>query len=388
MSNEEIIDINVESLSESGFCFLWVMNSQLQFGLTCLNKWGYTYVDRIVWVKRSKTSNTTINISTGYYFLHSVEICLVGVKHSTKNTRLEYISKVSNDVIFGRVGIQSQKPDEIYQIIDAMVPGGRKIELFAKNHNMRKGWLSLGNRLGPTFEPFTWNFTCSSCSNAITNGNPRYKHKKTPGKDLCSSCFKNEEKDDYHRFDNDLDEIAYHDWYTCDVCKQYPICGVKFSCKTCGDFDLCEACYDFAVLTEKQHENHNFDVREVPEQGAGFPVHHRIRCTSCLTCPIIGERFRCLECSDVNFCRNCFFKQKEVKNHKKDHEIELIPEAKSGNTYKCESCKSSIENQPSFKCKTCSNFVLCETCYDQHSDLFPFESIPSHKEFHPFMKLK
>ena len=28
-----------------------------------------------------------------------------------------------------------------------MVPGGRKCELFARPHNRRKGWLSLGNQL-------------------------------------------------------------------------------------------------------------------------------------------------------------------------------------------------------------------------------------------------
>jgi N6-adenosine-specific RNA methylase IME4 len=134
LSNEEIIDLDVESLTQSGFCFLWVTNSHLQFGLTCLNKWGYSYVDKITWVKKSKTNSTTIYVSTGYYLLHSVEICLIGVKHSTKNSKLQFISKVSNDVIFGKVGMQSQKPEEMYQLIEAMVPGGRKVEIFARNH--------------------------------------------------------------------------------------------------------------------------------------------------------------------------------------------------------------------------------------------------------------
>ena len=28
-----------------------------------------------------------------------------------------------------------------------MKPGGRKLELFARSHNRRKGWVSLGNQL-------------------------------------------------------------------------------------------------------------------------------------------------------------------------------------------------------------------------------------------------
>ncbi len=47
MSNDEIIDIDVGCLSDKGFIFLWVINSQIEFGFKCLQKWGYTYVDRV-----------------------------------------------------------------------------------------------------------------------------------------------------------------------------------------------------------------------------------------------------------------------------------------------------------------------------------------------------
>lgn len=47
LSFEEIIDMDVETLSDCGFMFLWVLNSTLQQGLQCLNKWGYTYIDRV-----------------------------------------------------------------------------------------------------------------------------------------------------------------------------------------------------------------------------------------------------------------------------------------------------------------------------------------------------
>ena len=41
----------------------------------------------------------------------------------------------------------SRKPDEIYELIERMKPGGRKLELFARPHNRRQGWISLGNQL-------------------------------------------------------------------------------------------------------------------------------------------------------------------------------------------------------------------------------------------------
>ena len=86
-----------------------------------------------MWIKKSKCDQANIAISHGYYFLHSCEICLVGVKNKKGNC-LQYLSKVTNDVILAKMGIQSQKPNAIYDVIDAMLPGARKIELFAKNH--------------------------------------------------------------------------------------------------------------------------------------------------------------------------------------------------------------------------------------------------------------
>lgn len=195
MSNDEIIDIDVGCLSDKGFIFLWVINSQIEFGFKCLEKWGYTYVDRVLsalnvhrnhcltphpwspqitWVK--KTASGNIAISQGYYFLHSSEICLVGVKYDSKGKSLEFISKVcrvlvrgneieltitlvnnqtSNDVLFAEIREKSRKPDQLYHIIERMVPGGRKVEIFARNHNMRPGWLSLGNQLGEVSAQFT-----------------------------------------------------------------------------------------------------------------------------------------------------------------------------------------------------------------------------------------
>lgn len=93
-----------------------------------------------------KNHNGNVAIGQGFYFLHSTETCLVGVKYR-KGETLEFISKVNNDVIFAEVRERSRKPDQLYQIIERMLPGSRRIELFARNHNIRKGWLSLGNEV-------------------------------------------------------------------------------------------------------------------------------------------------------------------------------------------------------------------------------------------------
>ena len=41
----------------------------------------------------------------------------------------------------------SRKPDEMYSLLERLSPGTRKLEMFARQHNVRPGWVSLGNQL-------------------------------------------------------------------------------------------------------------------------------------------------------------------------------------------------------------------------------------------------
>ena len=54
---------------------------------------------------------------------------------------------LANDVIVAQVRDTSRKPDELYAMIERICPGGRKVELFGRKHNVRPGWLTLGNQL-------------------------------------------------------------------------------------------------------------------------------------------------------------------------------------------------------------------------------------------------
>lgn len=169
LTKEEIFDVDVGCLSDTGLCFLWTINSQFPIinveGLECLNRWGYTFVDTITWVKQG--SDSSLGKGQGYYFLHSTALCLVGVKtHPTKKFRLH--CPISSNVIVGGVKTKSKKPQELYEIIERMVPGARKIELFARNNNLRMGWLSLGNQLGEYYEWTVDSVKCNQCNEPIT----------------------------------------------------------------------------------------------------------------------------------------------------------------------------------------------------------------------------
>lgn len=78
LHDEDIIGVDAGALSNYGFCFLWTPNSKLPIAFECLLRWGYSYADRIIWVKKNEKG--TMILEKGEYFLNATEICLVGTK--------------------------------------------------------------------------------------------------------------------------------------------------------------------------------------------------------------------------------------------------------------------------------------------------------------------
>lgn len=71
-----------------------------------------------------------------------------------------------------------------------MVPGAKKIELFARNNNLRPGWISLGNQLGENYIKGWKNIVnCDKCEQEIQTGNHRYKSEVIANYDIRSTCF-------------------------------------------------------------------------------------------------------------------------------------------------------------------------------------------------------
>lgn len=79
------------------------------------------------------------------------EHCLVGVKGDVRRANDSHFihANIDTDVIVdeelepGNMG----KPEELYDIIERFCLGRRKLELFADNRSIRRGWLSLGKDL-------------------------------------------------------------------------------------------------------------------------------------------------------------------------------------------------------------------------------------------------
>ncbi|KAF5363435.1 hypothetical protein D9756_000831 [Leucocoprinus leucothites] len=157
MTDDEMRAMPIPALQDEGLLFLWVTGRAMEVGRECLRVWGYTRVDEVVWVKTNQLQRVIRTGRTGHWLNHTKEHMLVGVKTpplppGDSETELKFPKWVNRgldtDVIVSEVRETSRKPDEVYGLIERMCPGGRKIEIFGRRHNVRPGWLTLGNQLG------------------------------------------------------------------------------------------------------------------------------------------------------------------------------------------------------------------------------------------------
>ncbi|KAL3499164.1 hypothetical protein ACH5RR_038257 [Cinchona calisaya] len=142
MADDEMRTLNVPALQTDGLIFLWVTGRAMELGRECLELWGYKRVEEIIWVKTNQLQRIIRTGRTGHWLNHSKEHCLVGIKGNPEVNR-----NIDTDVIVAEVRETSRKPDEMYAMLERIMPRARKLELFARMHNCQAGWMALGNQL-------------------------------------------------------------------------------------------------------------------------------------------------------------------------------------------------------------------------------------------------
>lgn len=164
LSDDDMRALNVPALQTEGLLFLWVTGRSMELGHELLHQWGYTRIDELIWIKTNQTERLVRTGRTGHWLNHSKEHCLVGIKRAKARHPPDawgpgqiselppwLHSGLGTDIVVAHVRDTSRKPDELYAMIEKLCPGGRKIELFGRRHNVRPGWLTLGNQLKSTY---------------------------------------------------------------------------------------------------------------------------------------------------------------------------------------------------------------------------------------------
>ncbi|KNB45519.1 mRNA (2 -o-methyladenosine-n6-)-methyltransferase [Blastocystis sp. subtype 4] len=121
LDDESIASIPIHLIQDDGLLFLWTINAKYTTALRIIQNWGYVLIGDISWVKLS-ARNFVIQ-SNGFYLQHAKETCFVAKKGNCNALDKTKIGLVK-DVIFSKRKGQSQKPNEIYSIIESLVPNG------------------------------------------------------------------------------------------------------------------------------------------------------------------------------------------------------------------------------------------------------------------------
>lgn len=98
-----------------------------------MEAWGFEYITNLVWVKQS--------IGLGRWTRNQHEPLLLG---RSGNYPAPDPTTLCSSVIEADRRRHSQKPDEVYALIERMYPHASKVELFARG-KQRRGWVFWGN---------------------------------------------------------------------------------------------------------------------------------------------------------------------------------------------------------------------------------------------------
>ena len=136
MTLEEICALPVAEIAhEHSVLFMWATSPKLYECMQVLDAWGFTYRTDMVWVKDK--------IGMGYYVRGKHESLLIARRGEMPPPGED--SRPDSVIEAPRLE-HSAKPVVMYDILDRMYPGIRKIEMFGRAPETRPLWFTWGNQ--------------------------------------------------------------------------------------------------------------------------------------------------------------------------------------------------------------------------------------------------
>lgn len=146
MTIPEIAALKVKDLTaENAVLFMWITWPILFECQEVIEAWGFTYRTLAwVWIKANPTGFGFF-MGMGHYTRANSEPCILAVKG-----RMPVADHGIQSLIYSAVLEHSRKPEDQYRKIDALYPGTRRIELFARRQF--PGWDLWGNEVPNSVE--------------------------------------------------------------------------------------------------------------------------------------------------------------------------------------------------------------------------------------------
>lgn len=194
---------------------------------------------------------------------------------------------------------------------------------------------------------------CNACGESSTK--VRFRCKACPYFNLCEHCKENGRHIQGHEFCQFHGKEIEHFSVICDECGENPLVGIRYRCRVCDDYDLCQCCKD-----RVKHPRHKFQVIRGEEV-----VHYHIGCNNCGEENVRGTRYRCEVCLYYNICDWC--KENGVHDHHRLRKVD--PALMVAHTFiSCFGCDEQDIRGIRYRCKTCKYLNFCQLCYERRED--------------------
>jgi N6-adenosine-specific RNA methylase IME4 len=134
MEMRSICEMRIREICEdNAVLFLWVTSPILEESFDVIRAWGFKYKASFVWDK--------IKHNMGHYNSVRHEFLLICTRGSCQPD----VRKLFDSVVAEERSKHSAKPEVFYEIIEALYPHGKRIELFSRRN--RDGWDVYGNEV-------------------------------------------------------------------------------------------------------------------------------------------------------------------------------------------------------------------------------------------------
>lgn len=131
--------------SQDCVLFLWVTDPMIPQGLEVMKSWGFMFKTVGFYWAKTGIDGEKFPMGIGYYTRANPEQCLLGTIGKPK-----VIDRGVSRLIVSPRREHSRKPDETYDRIERLFPGGMYLEIFARQPSgFRSGWDTIGNQTEP-----------------------------------------------------------------------------------------------------------------------------------------------------------------------------------------------------------------------------------------------
>ncbi len=147
MSMEAIEALRIgDLLAPGGVLFLWCTWPLIEPQSALVRRWGLEVKTGGVWAKR--TASGKLRWGTGYVLRSVCEPFLIATLPGARfrgSSAPNLIETLEAAAVDGLAREHSRKPDEVYALIEAITPGQRRADVFARQR--RAGWDGWGDEL-------------------------------------------------------------------------------------------------------------------------------------------------------------------------------------------------------------------------------------------------